>query len=581
MPQLTTAPADIAPAKLTRVEPGFYRHEATGIVAWKDEAMGDWRVCNDENSLAFAYAHTLAEARRVVAAEVARRDREALEAREAFAADHPEAVIQHAERASCSTPEPGWSSQCRAIGCPGHWRTGLETEAEAREAYLAHQCAPAVELTEQRVEVKKRRTRVEVVDLLAWACFTVEARQKADARHERTEWATPNLVERLVAAGWVQGSADYPELTEEGYRVYRAARPVDRDDAADFSAIEQLVDGWFGRVVVIPCGGKKLDEAAPAGELYVGSYHRAARRAADALGGRVLILSALHGLVDLDTVLEPYDLRMGQPGSVAPERLAEQAVALGVADSLNVAVLAGKAYADAASSVWPHAVRPLDGTRGMGEQLARLAAIAAEAPSPSQKAIGQAQIGAWLDRHDIAIREMTEAEATRVAAAYHAAIEADRDAALLEDADRAAGRLLDEVLGADSPASLRDSFETLAAARDAETDEERRNQLAAALGLAYDRMVLAERFGVDTTGWSAEAISQRFAQEVAADNRRVVQEAQEAADAELRRVVFELIETGGACQYGAMCGRPAAKALTHPVLGLLAACEGCARIASR
>ncbi|MGV9310475.1 MULTISPECIES: hypothetical protein [unclassified Nonomuraea] len=44
----------------------------------------------------------------------------------------------------------------------------------------------------------------------------------------------------------------------------------------------------------------------PAGELYTGSYHRAARRAADALthdGGRVLNLSALHGLVELDQML--------------------------------------------------------------------------------------------------------------------------------------------------------------------------------------------------------------------------------------------------------------------------------------
>lgn len=132
-------------------------------------------------------------------------------------------------------------------------------------------------------------------------------------------------------------------------------------------------------VVIVPCGGAKLTEPAPAGDLYVGSYHRATRRAAAAIaadtGARVLILSALHGLLELDRVVAPYDLRMGQADSVTPARVAEQAVALGVDGA--VTVLAGRAYADVVTAVWPDARRPLDGTRGMGDQLARLAAIAA------------------------------------------------------------------------------------------------------------------------------------------------------------------------------------------------------------
>ncbi|WP_322974053.1 DUF6884 domain-containing protein [Actinacidiphila oryziradicis] len=51
----------------------------------------------------------------------------------------------------------------------------------------------------------------------------------------------------------------------------------------------------------------------PAGELYTGSYHRAARRAAETLmqgarAGRVLILSARWGLVAPDERIAPYDL---------------------------------------------------------------------------------------------------------------------------------------------------------------------------------------------------------------------------------------------------------------------------------
>lgn len=135
-----------------------------------------------------------------------------------------------------------------------------------------------------------------------------------------------------------------------------------------------------GLLVVIPCGAAKLAHAAPAGEMYTGSYARACARAASALtaaGGTVLVLSALYGLTPLDRVIEPYELRMGQPGSVTGEQLREQARALGVDRAREVVVLAGAAYTAAARQVWPDAAAPLAGLAGMGYQLQRLAAIAA------------------------------------------------------------------------------------------------------------------------------------------------------------------------------------------------------------
>ena len=150
--------------------------------------------------------------------------------------------------------------------------------------------------------------------------------------------------------------------------------------AAVETAVEEAQAAAPERVVVIPCGGAKLQQAAPARELYVGGYHRACRRAADALtaqGGTVVVLSALHGLVPLDQVLEPYELRMGQPGSVTPARLAEQARAMGLDGAREVVALGGAAYTTAARTVWPHASTPLAGLGGMGYQLQALAAIAA------------------------------------------------------------------------------------------------------------------------------------------------------------------------------------------------------------
>lgn len=70
---------------------------------------------------------------------------------------------------------------------------------------------------------------------------------------------------------------------------------------------------------VIPCSGAKLGHAAPARELYTGSMFRYAlgktSQAAELTGGRVLILSARYGLVELDTVLEPYDVTLKRTGT--------------------------------------------------------------------------------------------------------------------------------------------------------------------------------------------------------------------------------------------------------------------------
>ncbi|WP_405508818.1 hypothetical protein OG323_22640 [Streptomyces cyaneofuscatus] len=156
-----------------------------------------------------------------------------------------------------------------------------------------------------------------------------------------------------------------------------AAAAVDLAETVEQADAEQAVTAR--RVVVIPCGAAKLDREAPAAELYTGSYHRACARAAAALtvdGGTILILSALHGLVPLDRVLAPYNLRMGAPGSIAPDALREQARELGLDHATDVTILAGLTYATAALAVWPHAVTPLTGMPGMGHHMRALASIA-------------------------------------------------------------------------------------------------------------------------------------------------------------------------------------------------------------
>ncbi|MEU8870476.1 DUF6884 domain-containing protein [Streptomyces javensis] len=126
-----------------------------------------------------------------------------------------------------------------------------------------------------------------------------------------------------------------------------------------------------GHVYVIPCSGKKLDHAAPARELYKGLYFAACWRTAAVLAGDdglVLVLSARHGLVTLDQVLEPYDTRFGDREAVSDLLLAAQARKLGIQHAREVTVLAGAAYVQAARTVWPYAHAPLSGL-GIGKQL--------------------------------------------------------------------------------------------------------------------------------------------------------------------------------------------------------------------
>ncbi|WP_324618279.1 MULTISPECIES: DUF6884 domain-containing protein [unclassified Streptomyces] len=110
-------------------------------------------------------------------------------------------------------------------------------------------------------------------------------------------------------------------------------------------------ESWNPRA--FSCGGRKnsADHPVPAGKRYTGSYHLALRRAADALThngliGRVLILSSLHGLIRVDHPIGPYDMRMGDKGSVTTERLRQQAADLGILDA-DVTVLGPRAYVEA------------------------------------------------------------------------------------------------------------------------------------------------------------------------------------------------------------------------------------------
>ncbi|MFF3734040.1 DUF6884 domain-containing protein [Streptomyces sp. NPDC002476] len=132
--------------------------------------------------------------------------------------------------------------------------------------------------------------------------------------------------------------------------------------------------------MIISCGSRKLKltgnlESAPAGELYIGHYHRSLRGAADALASspaQILIASALHGLVNVSQPLAPYEMTMDHPSSVTSDHLRQQADAFGL-HSAEVIFLGGKRYAHRLLPAVPHCLRPLTG--GMGTQRGQCRAV--------------------------------------------------------------------------------------------------------------------------------------------------------------------------------------------------------------
>lgn len=153
-------------------------------------------------------------------------------------------------------------------------------------------------------------------------------------------------------------------------------------EADEFGITPVYPDESRDRLVIVPCGAVKAALPRPAGDMYLSGYHRLTRRAANALtdDANVRIVSALHGLLPLDQVIDPYNLRLGQPGSITAEQLEAQADQQGLLGHPDVVILAGRDYTGLAKQVWPHARTPLARTRGIGDQQHRLARIAAGEP---------------------------------------------------------------------------------------------------------------------------------------------------------------------------------------------------------
>jgi hypothetical protein len=126
------------------------------------------------------------------------------------------------------------------------------------------------------------------------------------------------------------------------------------------------------KFVIIPCGGAKLKTSTKAGHLYIGSMFRDQLATALTMTTpeNIRILSAKHGLIELDTIVEPYDLKMGQKGSVTTATLADQLAAmLPKNETYIIDALLPKKYAAALEDATAdQIVNHYEGTAGIGYQ---------------------------------------------------------------------------------------------------------------------------------------------------------------------------------------------------------------------
>ncbi|MFJ4342657.1 DUF6884 domain-containing protein [Streptomyces sp. NPDC088915] len=197
------------------------------------------------------------------------------------------------------------------------------------------------------------------------------------AYHKKGEaWFRASTLRSVAASGY---ATIRPEPYDEGPMTWEeTGRSLYLTEAGrEYARQRGGVDVRRRRVVALACGDKKLlhpgfneygnaNAGYPVGELYVGSYHRSLRSAADKLTDPVLIfvLSALHGLVPFDRRLLPYDVRLGDERAVTPEKVGWDAARLGL-DDADVVFLGGQDYAALLLPSVPHLYAPLVG--GMGE----------------------------------------------------------------------------------------------------------------------------------------------------------------------------------------------------------------------
>lgn len=123
-------------------------------------------------------------------------------------------------------------------------------------------------------------------------------------------------------------------------------------------------------MILVQCVNSKRDTEAPAKDLYDSTYFDVMRRYAEATQDNWRILSAKHGLIHPETVIEPYD-----EFGISDEQAASIATTLATAGINHVEIIAGKKYTNPLTpELEEHGIDVREVCRGMeiGNRISRL-----------------------------------------------------------------------------------------------------------------------------------------------------------------------------------------------------------------
>lgn len=211
-------------------------------------------------------------------------------------------------------------------------------------------------------------------------------------------------------AFWTGDRSGWPGFTTADVRVGDAVTFVRRVAGDEPSRTSSTVDARTPGevpdrvdVVLVGCVKSKLGRPAQARDLYTSALFRKARAYAEATGAEWFILSAEHGLVEPEQVIEPYELHLSSTSRAYRAEWGRRVVHdlqanLGDPRSKVIEVHAGKAYLEAVRKGLVEAgatvVEPLAGLT-MGERLAWYAPVAsgrspvAAAPVPADADVAE------------------------------------------------------------------------------------------------------------------------------------------------------------------------------------------------
>jgi hypothetical protein len=181
----------------------------------------------------------------------------------------------------------------------------------------------------------------------------------------------------------IEGRGEVKRLAKVDDVLEQAKPPTAKNTRADY--------------VVIPCGAAKGPVATTAAEMYQGSMFKDALATAREMfdDDRIYIISAEYGLLRLDDVIEPYDKKLGDPGSVDAATISRQLRDQGIENGSVLSLLPknyNKLFENGVAGslgVNPQRLtveQYFAGTKGIGEQKGRLSNLRKETAAQKAKA---------------------------------------------------------------------------------------------------------------------------------------------------------------------------------------------------